>query len=182
MQTKNVLLILALAVLALVPLAVMLVGPAYIFSAKMLGLVGSLPLLLGMSLFQRDTQLEQTKALPNGAATVASTGFDTQVGAKGDLLATMELEISSPALTTGELPDTETMIYDVYHDTASDFSGEALLMDNVLTQTGAGGAGAAAASTKVRLPVDVNRYVRVKATNSGAGDASGKTLTERLVF
>jgi len=129
-----------------------------------------------------DNSMVVSIALPADASTVSTAGIDLLVGSDGDHLADMELKIAAPALATGELGDAATMIYDVYHDTASGFGSEALLMDNVITQTGAGGAGAAAQTVRVRLPVDVNRYVRVKATNSAAGDASGKTLTVSPVF
>lgn len=133
---------------------------------------------MGFSL--NDEQLKVTKALPNGAATVASDGFDLGHGTKGDFLADCELEIAAPALAVADLANGDTMTYDVYHDTAADFSSETLLFDNVITQTGAGGAGAAAQTVSRRLPVDVKRYVRVKATNSAAGDASDKSLTARI--
>lgn len=133
---------------------------------------------MGFSL--NDEALAVTKALPNGAATVSSDGIDLENGSKGDFLADCELQIEAPELAVGDLGNGATMIYDVYHDTASDFSSETLLMDNVITQTGAGGVGAAAQTVSRRLPVDVKRYVRVKATNSAAGDASDKSFTARL--
>lgn len=137
---------------------------------------------MGFSLKDDDSAVKVTRALPNGAATVASTGLDLGHGAKGDFVADVELRIEAPALVVGDLANGDTVIYDVYHDTDPAFGTETLLMDNVLTQTGAGGAGAAAANWQGRLPVDVKRYVRVKATNSGAGDASDKTATIRLMF
>lgn len=127
-----------------------------------------------------DAQLQVTKALPNGAGTATSSGIDLGITSNSDFQAGVELLIEGPALTTGELPDSETMTYAVYHDSASDFSGEALLADSVLVQTGAGGAGASAANGRLALPTNVSRYIRVKAVNSGAGDASGKSLTASL--
>jgi len=50
----------------------------------------------------------------------------------------------------------------------------------VLVQTGAGGAGAAAATARFAIPSDCERYVRVTATNSGTGDASGASMTVNL--
>lgn len=153
-------------------------APALIAGASLLF---ALPAVAGVYAV-RDASLEVTKALPNGAATIATGGIDLGHSANGDHLARCELEIQAPALATADLPDTETMIYDVYHDDASDFSSEALLYDNVITQTGAGGAGAAAITDSVPLPADVKRYIRVKATNSGAGDASDKSVTVGLKF
>ena len=57
-----------------------------------------------------------------------------------------------------------------------------MLLHDVIVQTGAGGVGAAAATAQLALPSGVNRYVRVKATNSGSADASAKSLTAQLVF
>jgi len=136
----------------------------------------------GMAYSTKDANLKKTIALPNGAATVATAGIDLQNGSKGDFVAECELEIVAPALDVGDLPNTETMIYHVYAAASSDFSDETLLYGNVITQTGAGGAGAAAQTKQVRLPVDVDRYLRVKAVNSGAGDASDKSVIAQLVF
>lgn len=136
----------------------------------------------GMAYGLRDKQHENTTALPDGAAAVNCDGFDLDQTTSGDFLAQCEIEISAPALTTGELGDADTMTYAVYHDSASDFGSEALLADKIIVQTGAGGAGAAAATARFRLPTDVSRYVRIKATNSAAGDASGKSMTTRLLF
>lgn len=135
-----------------------------------------------MGFLRQDVKLTQSKALPNGAASVNSTGFDLGLGPQGDFLAEVELKVSAPALAVGELANGDTMTYIVQHDTASDFSGATTLFDNLIVQTGAGGVGAAAATATVSLPVDVKRYVRIKATNSGLGNASAKSLTEELLF
>jgi len=134
-----------------------------------------------MSFNLKDAQLSVTKTLPNGAATEVSSGIDLGITANSDFQANAELLIEGPALATGELPDTETMTYDVYHDSASGFGSEVLLAGSVLVQTGAGGTGASAATGRLRLPTTVSRYIRVKATNSGAGDASGESLTASIV-
>lgn len=142
--------------------------------------LGGLLALGGM--LQSDRNLYQTKALPNGAASTATDGFDLGHGARGDFLAPCELKISAPALVVGDLANGETIKYTIEHDDAAGFGTVATVEADVITQTGAGGAGAAAATKTVRLPVDVKRYVRVKATNSGAGDASDKTMTVELLF
>jgi len=143
------------------------------------GLLGA-----GMTLAIKDDDpsLKKTVALPASDTTVASAGIDLGHGGNGDFAARAELLVSAPALAVGELANASTMIYDVYHDTASDFGSEALLHSAVITQTGAGGAGAGAAEKRVALPVDVHRYIRVKATNSVDADASAKSLTAQLVF
>jgi hypothetical protein len=130
----------------------------------------------------KDANLNVTKALPNGAATIYSDGIDLGHGSRGDFLAEVELKVSAPALTTTQLPDTKTMTYTVQHDDAVGFGTVADLYSAVIVQTGAGGAGAAAATFTLRLPVDVKRYVRIKAVNSGAGDASGASLTCEVLF
>lgn len=139
---------------------------------------------MGFAKKDNDSQVYKTLALPGaGSTTVATAGIDLKNTARGDFLANVELLIEAPLLAVGELPNSETITYDVYHDTASDFGSESLLMDNVLTQTGAGGAGAAAAEKRVRFPVDVARYIRVKATSSsGSVDADAKEFSARLVF
>ena len=130
----------------------------------------------------KDEALKVTKALPNGAATVYSDGLDLGHGSRGDFLAAADFKVSAPALTTAQLPDTKTMTYSVQHDDDPAFGTAADLYPSVLVQTGAGGAGAAAATFTCRLPVDVKRYVRVKAVNSGTGDASGASLTFEGLF
>lgn len=137
---------------------------------------------LAMAFNLADTQTKVTKALPNGAATVASDGIDLGLSTRSNFAAQVELVINAPALATGDLGDADTMIYDVYHDDAAGFGTESLLFDNVITQTGAGGAGAAAVEKRLKLPSNVKRYIRVKATNSDAGDASDKSFTAQLKF
>lgn len=129
-----------------------------------------------------DAALVKTKALPNGAADVTSDAIDLMNSANGDFQANVELVVAAPALVVGDLADAATMTYDIVHSVNSDLSSPATLLDNVITQTGAGGAGAAAATATVRLPHNVRRYVGVKATNSGAGDASDKSVTLTAKF
>lgn len=130
----------------------------------------------------KDKSLSVAKALPNGAATIATDGIDLGLSSKADNHLPLELLIEAPALATAELPDTKTMKYEVYHDSDSAFGTETSLYGVVLTQTGAGGGGAAAATKRVALPSDVKRHLRVKAVNDGAGNASGKSVTASLVF
>lgn len=130
----------------------------------------------------KDAALSVTKALPNGAATTSSDGLDLGIGANGDFLTDCELLIESPALAVGPMADAKTMKFSVYHDTASGFGTEVLLAADVLVQTGAGGVGVAAKSARFRLPSSVSRYIRVKATGSASGDASGSSFTASLVF
>jgi len=127
----------------------------------------------------QDKSLEQTKALPASAGSVYTTAFDLGAGTQ-DFLADCEVQIVAPALGATPLPNSETMKYTVQH--SSDNSSFTDLLPDVLTQTGAAGAGAATATQHVRLPVDVSRYVRIKATGSSSiGDCSGSSVTARIV-
>lgn len=138
---------------------------------------------IGLGTFlMNDAALKVTKALPNGAATIYTDGIDLGLGSLGDHLADCELLISAPALATGVMGDGKTMKYSVQHDTDAAFGTAAVLLVDVLTQTGAAGAGAAAATVSVRLPVDVNRYIRVRAIGSATGDCSGSSVTAQLRF
>lgn len=130
----------------------------------------------------RDAQLIQTKALPNGAANTATDGFDLGHGPKGDFLADCELLIEAPALGVTPLPNAKTMIYSVEHADASNFSDVVQLADRIIVQTGADGAGDVAKSARFRLPSNVKRFVRVKATGSASGDASTANFRVSMVF
>lgn len=135
---------------------------------------------MGFSL--KDTLVKVTKALPNGAASTTSDAIDLGHGDKGDFLAPVEFKISAPALGATPLPDAKTMKYSIVHSDNSDLSSPSTLMPDVITQTGAGGAGDTAETLVVRLPVDVKRYIGLKATGSASGDASGATMTLEGLF
>lgn len=129
-----------------------------------------------------DNELTETRALPNGAAAVTGAAIDVGNSANGDFKADCEAKISAPALVVGDLANTETMVYDLITSDASDLGTPTTLVAGAITQTGAGGAGAAAATWQGKLPNDVLRYIGIRATNSGAGDASDKIATLQLVF
>ena len=136
-----------------------------------------------MSYNVRDLDLKETKALPNGAAAVYCDGIDLgAISSNGALLAGVEMLITAPALATADLGDGATMKYDVQCDSDSAFGSARTLGLAVITQTGADSAGAAAATARFRLPTNCERYVRVAATNSAAGDASDKSMTVELLF
>lgn len=135
-----------------------------------------------MTMTLKDAALAVTRALPNGAASVTSTSIDTRNSTRGDLTAQTELELSAPALTTGQLANGATMTYAVIGSTAADLSNPVTIAGNALVQTGAGGAGAAAATRRVGLPSNCPRYIGFTATNSGAGNASAVSATAALVF
>lgn len=129
-----------------------------------------------------DASLQETKALSNGAGNVACDGLDLgAVSLRGARLADCELEISAPALSTAQLPDTETMTYSI-ETSDDDSTWDKILADQVLVQTGADGAGAAAAKARCKIPSDCERYLRVKATKTGTGDCSTVSMTVSLLF
>ncbi len=130
----------------------------------------------------KDASLIKSVALPDGAAAVVTDGIDTMNGPNGDFVAPMECIITAPALAVGELANDETIIYDIQDDDNSGFTSARDVVPSVLTQTGAGGAGAAAATKRVALPSDVQRYVRLKATNSDTLDASGEDAIFEVVW
>jgi hypothetical protein len=138
--------------------------------------------MAGMALLMADGQLKQTKALPNGANSTVTDGFDLGHDSRGDVLAQFELKLSAPALTTGQLADTQTITYHVEHDDDPAFGTVSTLLSSIALQTGAAGAGDAAKTANVRLPIDSKRYVRVKATKAGASNASTASMTVELVF
>lgn len=138
---------------------------------------------MGDTLNVQDANFIKTKALPNGANTVYSSGLDLgALSDRGARVAEIEFKLSAPALATAALPDTKTIKYSVQTDSDSAFGSPTDLMTNILTQTGASGAGAAAATKRFRLPTDSERYVRIKAINDGTGDASGSELTLEAMF
>lgn len=130
----------------------------------------------------KDSQLVNTRALPNGAATVNSAGIDLGLTPRSDFVAGAEFLIEAPALGATPLPDAKTMKYSLYHDTAADFGTETPLYLDEITQTGAGGVGAVAASKRLGIPSDVKRYVRMKIVGSASGDATAASATLSLVF
>lgn len=130
-----------------------------------------------------DGQLTVTRALPSGASAVTSAGIDTGEGATGSVVVPCELQIDVPAVTTAMLADAATIKYDIVTSAASDMSNPVTIAKEVVVQTGAGGAGAAAiANTRFALPSNSLRYVGVKATKSGTGDASTVSFTVALKF
>lgn len=131
----------------------------------------------GTVLGLRDKSLIQTKALPNGAASTVTDGFDLETSS-GEFLADVELELSVPALTSTEVADTQTIAYTVEMSATSNFSS-ATAIGTLATVTGS--SGVAATVKRFRLPSTVQRYVRVKATKTGASNASTASMTVSLL-
>lgn len=147
-----------------------------------LGTLGVIALGTAFTLQDADSEVKKTFALSNGAGATQSAGINLGHTTKEDHLAECELLITAPALNTTQLPDTETMTWSVEVDDNASFSSATVLNSAALVQTGAGGAGAAAATARVRLPSNVEQYVRVKATKTGTGDCSGLSGTAQLMF
>jgi hypothetical protein len=131
----------------------------------------------------RDANLEVTRALPNGAATVTSaTAIQVKSEAALELQADVELELSAPALTTALNADAATVKYSIVHGNAADLSDAAVLAGDVLVQTGAGGAGSAAATARYKLPSTCKKYVGMRIVKSGSGDATALSATLSMRF
>lgn len=132
---------------------------------------------------QQDALLLGTLALPNGSA-AASLGAALQLGqtSRGDFLADCEFLVSGPALNGTQLPSTKTMTYDlVTADNSALSTNLRELGKGVLVQTGSGTNGASAATARLKAPTNVQDYVGLRATNSGAGDASGASATLKIL-
>jgi len=133
----------------------------------------------------RDAQLIVTRALPASTSAVNSSAIDLQHAAAGrDFEAGCEVLLSAPLLTITELPDTKTMTYKLQMDEDSAFGSPIDIYGNLIVQTGATGGSAAAITKRVKLPSDVERYIRAVATpaGSGTGDCSGKSMTVELLL
>lgn len=130
----------------------------------------------------QDAGKKVTRALPASATNVTSSAIDLENGTNGHMTGDVEVKVNAPACTTGQLADTHTLVYDLVHSVNSDLSSPATLIAAIITQTGAGGAGAAAAEYRCRVPSNVRRYLGLKCTRTGSGDASAVSATMKLVF
>src|SRR4051812_18445261 len=115
----------------------------------------------------KDALLKALLILPAGALTTTSTSIFLQpTSTTRDFVAEGELLVTVPALTTGQLPDTQTITYTVEMSDTSNFASPTTI-SAPLVQTGAGGVGAATATLRVGLPSTVQSYVRIKAVKTG---------------
>lgn len=132
-----------------------------------------------------DAALENTVALPNGAATVVGAGIEVGITERGEFPGCVEVKIEAPALVVGDLGNGATIKYSIVTEDCEpgDFYAPTVLLPDVLVQTGAGGVGAGATSWQGRLPAaGVLKSIGLKAVNSAAGDASDKSATLSLKF
>lgn len=136
---------------------------------------------LGTVLGLGDKLLTVTKALPNGAASITTDGIDLETTPSSEFLADLEFEVIAPALTTALLPDTQTITYIVETSATVGFDSITTFISSLILQTGAGGAGAPAVTRRFRLPSTTQRYVRIKATKTGAANAAAAFVTFRCL-
>lgn len=126
----------------------------------------------------------QSVALPNSAGGSAATA-NLDLGALAGISARTEqdeLLLTYPALTTTQLPNSDTVTYTIQACASAGF-GSGVVTIGTVTQTGAGGAGAAGGTFRVKLPTNCPEYVQVSATlGSGAGNCSAASMTLQLVF
>jgi len=117
-------------------------------------------------------------ALPNGAASTDSDSID--LNAEDNFDARVEFQLSIPLLSDGQLASGQSITF-YLQDSADDSSFTTIQTLNEVTVTGAG-AGSAAVVCRFRLPSDVRRYIRIRATKAGASNAStaSATLTARF--
>lgn len=144
--------------------------------------VALMALTVGMTYAMTDYALRVTKALPNGGASTVTDAIDLQHGTYGRLLADVEFLLEAPAMGVTPMANGKTMIYSIETDNDPAFGSAKVVNAALLTQTGAGGVGCAAASERFRLPSNCERYVRIKATGSTTGDASGSSMTFQPLF
>lgn len=139
-------------------------------------------LAFGMSYAVGDAALSVSIALPTGASAVTSSSIDLGHNSTGANLADYEFLISAPALNSTQLPNSQTMTYAIVTSASADLSSPTVVNASVLVQTGADSVGADAATARYRLPTDCQRYVGVKATKSGSGDASAASVVLSAKF
>jgi hypothetical protein len=141
---------------------------------------------IGMAIQMQDAQIADDEfALPDGAATTYSTGIDLGIAASSpnDFLAQVELELTCPTLAVGAMADADTLLFALITDDALPLDASStVLIERLVTLTGAGGVGATGFTKKVRIPTDVLKYVGWKAIKTGTGDASGVEATSKAKF
>lgn len=165
---------LLLAVLAVVGCYAIVAGePALAETVSVAGVAG-----YGVA----DALLRKTIALPAAAGTVTSAAIDLEHSTNGANVADYEIVIIGPALTTAQLPDDDTVTYSLLTSVNADLSDPTIIAADVLTQTGADAAGAVTAEFGLRLGVNCDRYIGVRAVTDGAGDASAVEAVVELRF
>lgn len=135
----------------------------------------------------RDAGLAKTLVLPSGAVTVTvATGLDVgPATTQGQFVPNPDGDflLESPILTTTQLPNAATIVYDIIGSANSNLSSPVVLGSSVLTVTGAGGVGAAAVSVRWDPPTNHGqRYIGYRATGVAATLAATASATLSYVF
>lgn len=126
----------------------------------------------------KDATTTKSAALPNGAATTATAAVQVQGSSSlRDFVASVELKLTIPALTTTELGDTQTITYTIETSDDSAFGSGNVTISLSTVQTGAGGAGATGTTVLVKPNSALKSYVRAKAVKTGASNASTSSMT-----
>ena len=94
----------------------------------------------------------------------------------------MEFLLSTPALSTTQIPDGKTIKVDVAWSDHADLSDPENYIGAALTLTGAGGVGCAAKEFRFCIPSTAKRYLFLRATGSASGDASASSATCEALF
>jgi len=129
---------------------------------------------------QVDATLVKAGALPNGAAASYSAVLD--LGADLVKPEDMEFEVSLPAIPVANLGNAETITIAICHGSTT--TPTTVLLDAVLVLTGATATDpSVACSARFKVKAGVSRYIRARATKTGAGtDASGYSMTLKPLF
>lgn len=136
---------------------------------------------MGKDLLLQDNNLIETGTLPAGATSTQTTSLDTRTGPFGTFVPErVEFLLSVPALTSTQLPNSDTITYNILQSV--DGATWTTLYPGVLVQTGASSAGAAANTFNFRPPVGCSRYLAAQAVGVAGVAASGSSFTLSAQF
>jgi len=124
-----------------------------------------------------DAMLVQSATLPSAEGASATPALD--IGPNGATL-DADFRLRAEALATDELAVSDTVIYSVESAEDEAFSSPRIAIPEIAHQIGDGGANAI--DKRFRLPSTAGQFVRIKATKTGDGDASNKTMTLDMLF
>jgi hypothetical protein len=127
----------------------------------------------------RDVNLKVSNALGAVNTVAYSSGID--LGDAADKLANVEFLLTAPLLTTTQLPDAATVIYDVQTCAEPAFGSPTTIAKEILKQTGATNPGAALATVRFKPSTDCLRYVRIKSTPLTNGTCVAANMTLELL-
>lgn len=159
--------------------ATLLLASCFLLSGDSGGTVMAVSLAGGLTV--ADAYHRKSVALPAAPGDVFTAPIDLEQTDHGGLHTDIEFVIESPALTTAQLGDGETVVYSIEESDDEAFTAPLPRYTNYATITGADAAGAEATDVRFRLPSDCLRYVRLKATTNGS-DASAASASLALRF